>query len=132
MSRHPAEPYLDLARRLADVAGLQLSRLQFDEAAGNDNLRSAAMDCFAREVVEHLNVGWAHGPRSDSRAASVYAHWISAIERVRPEARPIAMAVWKALKDQPPPAGWLPTGPEDPIIVKAFALGWPIDPKNPN
>jgi hypothetical protein len=32
---------------------------------------------------------------------------------------------WKALLDLDPPLGWLPNDIDDPLIHKAFAIGWP-------
>jgi hypothetical protein len=100
LERHPAEPYFKVARRLGnDVAAVQLARMQFEEASDRDEVRQVAMDGFSREVVENLKRGWGVGPKGD--------------------------AVWNSLKEIQPPRGWLPSGPNDPLIQAAFARGWP-------
>jgi hypothetical protein len=124
--RYPAESYLKLAKRLGeDIAALQLIWMQFDEAVRDKQFREAAKDCLTREVTAHLKRGWGKGVRIDFHTAGVYADWIGELTRVEPQARPLADAVWKALKELQPPEGWLPASPDDPLIVSAFDEGWP-------
>jgi hypothetical protein len=128
LASHPAEPYFKVARRLGnDVAAVQLARMQFEEAVGIDGIRRAAMDGFCREIAENLKRGWGVGRHVDFRTAGVYAGWMALLEfrADAPHLRPKGDAIWSSLKEINPPQGWLPNGPNDPIIVAAFAKGWP-------
>jgi hypothetical protein len=128
LEHHPAEPYFKVARRLGnDVAAVQLARMQFEEAADQDEVRQAAMDGFSREILENLKRGWGVGKHADFRTASVYAGWMALLEfrADAPDLRPKGDAVWISLTAIQPPHGWLPSGPNDPIIQAAFAQGWP-------
>jgi hypothetical protein len=128
LEHHPAEPYFKVARRLGDdVAAIQLARMQFEEAVDRDEVRQVAMDGFSREIVENLKRGWGVGRHADFRTAGVYAGWMALLEfrADAPHLRPMGDAVWNSLKEIQPPQGWLPSGPNDPIIQAAFAKGWP-------
>jgi hypothetical protein len=85
------------------------------------------MDGFSREVVENLKRGWGVGRHADFRTAGVYAGWMALLEfrADAPQLRPKGDAVWNSLKEIQPPRGWLPSGPNDPVIQAAFARGWP-------
>ena len=37
------------------------------------------------------------------------------------------VSVAKALRDLPPPQGWIPEGPKDTIIESVFDCQWPAD-----
>ncbi len=126
LTRHPAEPYLKLVKRLGDdVAALQVTVLQFEEAIEQGRFREAAKDRLARLINGHLKKGWGRGLHLDFNTAGVYADWATELEKFRPESRPLADAVWRALLTLPPPQGWTPTGPDDAIIKAAFEKGWP-------
>jgi hypothetical protein len=126
LAKSPADSYFDLAERLGeDVAALQLQWMQFGEANDERSIRFAAMDSFVREITYHLPKGWKQDAKSDFDTAGVYADWIGRIQEKQGELRPKAQAVWDALKKASPPIGWLPKGPDDPLIVSAFQQGWP-------
>lgn len=127
LAQFPAEPYLKLTVRLGkDIAALQLIWLQFQEAQQQGMIREAAKDCLVREIAGQLPRGWGKGVRVDYHTAGVYANWLTELTRLQPDARLVADAVWRALNDLKPPQGWLPMGPDDPLIVAAFAKGWPL------
>jgi len=156
LSAHPAEPYVTMARKLGNTAAVQLLRVQRLEIEDEAGFRRAAMDCMARELATHLPKGWgipteipevpldsmwthlaAHGPlkpneiedRIAFQTAGVYADWMSLLrEYDSATIEPRADAVWAALKNLRPPTGWIPHGPNDPIIVRAFDVGWPTSP----
>jgi hypothetical protein len=126
LSKYPSEPYTKLAGRLGeDVAGIQLSWMQFEEAQEQGGVRDASMDCLARCITGHVKRGWLNGRHFEFNAAGAYAFWVGEIKRVRPDLESSAWDVWRELKALNPPQGWLPSGPNDPIIQAAFARGWP-------
>lgn len=130
LKRHPSEPYFKVARRLGDdVAAVQLSQIQFEEIADASELRRAAMDGFSREIAEHLKRGWGVGRHVDFNTAGAYTGWIALLQfrAEAPHLVPRGDAVWNELKALNPPQGWLPSGPDDPIIQAAFAKAWPLD-----
>ncbi len=153
LADHPAEPYVDVARKLGGVAAVQLRRIQRLEIRNDLDFRRAAMDCIARETVTHLPKGWgvpteipevpndsmwkhlaARGPlmldevadRIAFQTSGVYAAWMTLLQEYAQNSQERADAVWAALHDSNPPTGWLPTGPDDAIIVAAFDKAWPI------
>ena len=65
------------------------------------------------------------------QTSGVYADWMTLLREYEPNIEDRADAVWAALRDLSPPTGWHPIGPDDPIIVAAFAKGWPNEgPQN--
>lgn len=123
-NRHPAEPYHKMARRLgADVAAAQLMWMQFEEISGADEFRLAAMDGLTRVIRNHLKRGWGVGRHVVFNTSHAYAVWLSLLRLYAGASR--AEAVWDALEALDPPPGWLPDGPEDPIIQAAFDKAWP-------
>jgi len=127
LGRVPSEPYLKVAQMLGeDVAALQLEWMQFEEAREQNTIRYVAMDSLARELKYHLPTGWRYGAKGDFDTASVYADWIVRLEQYDRNLKAIGKAVWQALEERTPPVGWSPSGPEDRLLVAAFAKGWPV------
>jgi hypothetical protein len=127
LKQFPAEPYIDVVRRIAPwVAAMQLSRLQMEEAFSTGLMREAAMDSFARNMNSLPN-GWVFDSETDSRAAGACANTSTAvvIDGHSPQFRGHILEVYKVLKSLQPPLGWRPSGPDDPLIQKAFSVGWP-------
>lgn len=130
LAKAPTDSYVDAAARLgADVAALQLQWMQFGEANAPETIRVAAMDSLAREIYRYLPNGWNKNAKSDFDTARVYASWIGMIQEKEPNLRQRAQAVFDALDKLNPPVGWLPAGTHDPVLLHAFALGWPEEPK---
>jgi hypothetical protein len=149
MTQNPGRPYEVLTDSLgSDLAPIQLIWMQLEDAVREDNLRWAAMDALARELTHHLRTGWVCDlpipqdnepadtgvtqPNQDEghrrhrfQTAGVFASWSTQIELVDNDAASALAAVWNALNSLHPPIGWLPSGPDDPLIVAAFAQGWP-------
>jgi hypothetical protein len=120
------EPYVKLAKRLGgDVAAVHVMWVQFEEAEHRGRVRNAAMDGLARELTAHLKRGWGRGLHRQFNAAGADAGFLTLLDHAHRECRPLAEAVWRALQDLCPPTGWLPSGADDPLIVAAFAKGWP-------
>lgn len=128
MRKFPCLPYFKLARMLGkDVAAVQLAIMQFEEAKADGSIRQAVRDALVRAIHQHLKRGWGRGIRADFHTAGAYAEWLAALESraFAPELLPMGEAVWRALEEGKPPAGWLPNDPDDPIITAAFDKGWP-------
>lgn len=150
---HPARPYLALAEELGpDVVAMQFVRIAFEDAQRNGQLRWASMDCLVREIHEIFPSGWGkvHIPdnnrlltkedrsqlaaqpeteRIDFQKAQVFGNWVAMVDQVPASAKPRLRAVWAALQELCPPVGWLPKGPDDPLVVGAFEKGWPASDK---
>lgn len=124
----PAVPYVKLAKELGpDIAAIQLVRLQLAEAGEHHSIRSAVTDAAARLLHQHLKRGWGKGVHLDFNTSGVFADLVSYL-KMRENADELVAkwdAVWHALKNAPPPEGWLPSGPTDPVLVAAFDKGWP-------
>jgi hypothetical protein len=152
LDKYPAEPYVSVAKRLGDdVAAVQIGRLQLQEIRDQEWFRHVAMDCLARELVANLPDGWAicsppkpvppswthlsalpdHLNEEETRrriewqTAGAYSHWVCFLRSYDPGIDSCTEAVWNAFKALSPPAGWLPSGAADPLIVRAFDIGWP-------
>lgn len=130
LSRYPSEHYYKVARRLgSDVAAVQLAQMQFEEVADPSEFRQAAMDGIAREIVGHLKRGWGIGKHADFNTAGAYTGWMALLQfrANAPDQLPRGDAVWSEIRAIKPPQGWLPSGPDDPIIKAAFARAWSPD-----
>lgn len=129
LSQFPAEPYVDVARRIAPwVAGMQVSRLHMQEAKLSGQLRAAAMDALARDLNWRLPDGWVPDSTTESRAAGAAATSTTSVvvDGDAPHFKPRMLEVYKGLKACEPAVGWKPSGPDDPLICDAFARGWPV------
>jgi hypothetical protein len=124
-ARHPGKPIVALADTLKDVAGLQLERLYFEEVRRDQSYRAAAMDSLVRDLNQHLLHGWKNGARDDFDTSGAYADWITRLSMEKADLKAKADAVWEALESLSPPRGWSPLGPDDELIIKAFATAWP-------
>jgi hypothetical protein len=132
LARFPSEPYLKLAARLgADFAALQIISTQFREAREGGSIREAAKDCLVREINGQLRRGWGRGGRVDFQTAGVYANWMIEVTRAEPDVRPMVDVVWRELKNLNPDEGWLPSSPDDPLVLAAFSRRWPVPAELP-
>jgi hypothetical protein len=126
----PTATLKDLAEELAsenDVAPGQLERLLRHEAQETRHVHRFARSALVRQMHEYFSQGWMRadkpspGPSSPDEwcRASVYATWSGCVgeEYDAPTDR-----VWDSLK-KIARVGWLPSGPDDPIIVQAFREG---------
>jgi hypothetical protein len=121
---HPTTSMLELAKQLApDIAASQLEKVLIDEADGRSALERCARGLLVRRLREWLPEGW-HAEWDDrplgshSRRSGAFAMWSGPLGERCDE---ITWQVWNALIALPIPAGWLPDGPDDPYILKAFA-----------
>lgn len=126
LGRHKAVPYVHIAKQLGDdIAAVQVEWAHLGEAIQQGHLRLAAMDSLARDLCAHLPMGWQHGCRNNFETSSAYASWITRLVMAEPKVKPMADGVLDALEASRPPPQWIPSGPDDPIIVSAFERAWP-------
>jgi hypothetical protein len=110
---------VDLASELGsdDVAGVQVMWMLVDEAIRTSTVPLALRDLFVRELREALPQGWKF-PLDDAARSEV----AGAIARWKNELREHVPVEWaftagQALLNAELPDGWLPEGPDDPVIV---------------
>lgn len=129
LARHPCEPYVKVVQRLSEpFVAAQLEMVQFEEAERSGQLVQAARDGLSRIIAYHLKRGWGRGMHAQFNTASAYAGWLGLLgflQETRPELRAVGQAVWQSLIQQPPPEGWIPSGPNDLHIVSAVTAAWP-------
>lgn len=115
----PRATLLDLADVLGeDIAAVQIERALHAEAENSGELEWFAKDMLVREIRKWLLAGWRIGTNFESEAAGAWADWKSCLDE---KFAPAAVRMWHWLKAADIPAGWLPEGPTDPIIERAFA-----------
>ncbi len=116
---HPTATTIELARALGDdVAATQVESALRAEAQETRALRKFARDLLAREVRQSFPAGWNASEQFTFERSRVYASWSFGVESFIDELT--YDAVWSSLK-QLAPIGWLPDGPDDPIMERAFA-----------
>lgn len=122
----PARPYGEVANRLG-VVPMQVLAVQYREAGLTGRIRDAAKDSLARNLVQKLPNGWGMGEDADWQAVHALSSWSSGIQVTggRPDLRPMLLRIANALRTLPPPQGWVPCGPSDPIIEYVFESEWP-------
>jgi hypothetical protein len=117
----PTATLMQLADELGpqDVAAVQLETLLRSEAQRDGCVHRFARGVLVREVHKYFPQGWMRGEDADFARASVYAKWRS---RIGEEYDAATDSVWASLKKSAP-VGWLPSGPDDSIILHAFREG---------
>jgi hypothetical protein len=110
---------LDLAKELGrdDVAGEQIRSILIDEAVRTNTIPRALRDLFVRELCYALPDGWVYPLQDEPRSevAGALARW-----KVDHQAHLDGTSTFQAGQDllnAELPAGWLPDGPDDPVIV---------------
>ncbi len=127
---HPLRSLIELADDLGggDVAAQQIQTVLVGEARAARTVERRARDLLARRLAE-LEGGWP-GPASsrtreqEAKAMQALAGWApSALSEIRTEH---CVAFGTAfLQSTELPAGWRPTGADDPVIVDLFERYWP-------
>jgi hypothetical protein len=121
-----------LARELGpekDIAPVQVEWLLLDEARKTGRGHRFARPALVRQVHEFFPQGWnradrpSPGPSSPDEwcRVSVYSTWRGGAG-LREEYDAETDRVFDSL-ERIAPVGWLPSGPDDPIIVQAFREG---------
>ena len=114
----PQATLLELAESLdCSVAAIQLEAILREEAVRGDRFDDFVRSSLVRCVRARIPEGWGAGARPDFQVASAYGSWRATVGDQNAAA---AREAWKALKAAPPPRGWLPEGPDDPLLVEAL------------
>lgn len=120
-AQYPLFSTIHLADLLGeDVAAVQLESLWYMEAERRGALHWFVRDLLVRQLHECMPNGWGVGTEDEFayvRSIS-YGRWISSLDEAH---RSAANKAWDQLKQQDIPVGWLPKGPDDPILEGAFA-----------
>lgn len=110
--------YVCIAEMLgAGIVARQIEILEREESVAANRFERFAASCLVRFLRARVAEGWQCGPDAEFRAAHAYGTWSAAVGAVNDEA---TWQVWTKLKETAP-SGWLPEGPDDPIIERAFA-----------
>ena len=116
----PTATLLELAAELGDdVAAIQLEGILYSEAERGGTFDRFARGLLVRCIWKWMPAGWNTGEDVEMQRADVYADWSVVVRRLLGEAR--SDAIWDGFEDSSIPTGWLPSGPDDPIIERAFA-----------
>jgi hypothetical protein len=124
----PLESMIELADLLAgdSMRDHELARALVYEAEKAGTLERCARGILARALHSHLPQGWQHawtthpfgtGPRK-------FSAFDDLLHALHYRNEPVIAAIWDALDQMPIPEGWLPRGPDDPILVEVFARCW--------
>jgi len=117
----PLESLCDLADELGagDIAAMQLQGLLYEEALETGTMARLVRSLLVRDLREEIPDGWEMSGNYDFnyRRASAYADWHSLLLE---DDKPMAELAWERLRAMEIPRGWLPEGPEDPILLRAF------------
>jgi hypothetical protein len=118
----PTATLEQLARELGpekDIAPVQVEWLLRHEAQETQRVHRFARSALVRQVHEVFPRGWMRGERAEWNRILVGAEWITALGEER---RAAAERVWDSLM-KIASIGWLPSSPDDPILVQAFREG---------
>jgi hypothetical protein len=112
-------PLLELAHELGpdDVAAHQIRCLLIEEALRSKTFPQMARDLFERELRKALPEGWQQ-PLDDATRYEVVgaiSDWYAELQDYVDH--PATMAAGKEFLNAELPVGWLPEGPDDPVIV---------------
>lgn len=117
--QRPGVSLIALADELGsdDVAAAQIRSVLVAEAVRTRTIPHALRDLFVRELRQSLPQGWKYplDDASRSEVAGALADWETELQDHLDEER-----VFKAGQDllnAELPTGWLPEGPDDPVIV---------------
>lgn len=116
-----------------DVAAEQIRRRLIAEARQGGNIERCARDLLVRSLHEKLPEGWhadwgvdVPGDRTTpiARRAIALGGWTSSISVHLPEYDDVLMGIALTLRDSSPPAGWLPSSADDPVLLEIFREHW--------
>lgn len=120
----PLDSFIQLAVALGpdDVNAAQIQVLLRKEAEDSGNVARFLRSSLTRRLRERLPLGWADDSDSDqflSELAGAIASWATGAEGLLSEED--SDRVWQFFRHTRIPAGWLPEGPDDPVLERAFA-----------
>ena len=119
LAANPLATYGDLAAILGvddDIVPVQIEAVHVASVSDSQGLREQAIaDSLFRRLREALKRGWGKGIRWDSKLAGALANWCGMWED-----EPWTRFVIREIFALEPPAGWIPEGPDDPIIRESL------------
>jgi hypothetical protein len=116
---HPTWTYRQLAEALGpDIVPVHVEWIERKEAMDTDRFRDFAASNLVRTLRECMPEGWGRGDKPDFRVAHSFGTWGASLGANYPD--DIVLGAAAALKKSSVPTGWLPTGPDDPLIVAAL------------
>lgn len=110
-----------------DIAAVQILWALLDEAAATHSVERRARDLFVRDVAGDLPEGWppAEPPEAGRRLIRALTNWSGGIATHLTEYDDAANNLADALLDDDTiPVGWLPSSPDDPMLVNLFRRHW--------
>jgi hypothetical protein len=120
---HPRATIFELVDLLTDeeINGAQLVALMRDEAERDRSIVRFARSLLVHALWERIPNGWridpGNGSDFDFKAASALA---SVISELPDSARGFGTRLARIMMSAELPIGWLPTGPDDPIVIGLF------------
>ncbi len=122
MKDRPTSSYRQLAEALGGVAPIQVVWFKYADAQERGYLGEALIDGLVRNLRAKCSEGWMKGPSGELHTAMALGYWVAEVEEevIDPRCGDKATEVVKRLKSISPPVGWLPDGPDDPLILEAF------------
>lgn len=132
VENYPGETFCQLAEHLSVMPIVVYHGYAF-EAVEQAATRQFAMQTLVREMLDVLPNGWIHkkgSSRFEMKTTHSIAYIKGELKRVLASREDIEATdrVWNALLDMDPPQGWLPKDINNPLIQKAFDIGWPEKP----
>lgn len=116
LNAYPCVPYANLADLLgtSDVAAVQLEHIHSTLPSSAPERDFAQRDSLSRYLCEALQKGWKAGRYWESRVLGSLANWI-----VMWGQEPWLRRVFGELSGVAP-IGWVPSGPDDPVLREAI------------
>ena len=135
VDHQPQRPLWDLAADLAaELAGgaataIELERLVVEEAEATGTMERCARSLFSRDLRDQLPEGWTRGSKQDAddvggalyRQAGVFLTLTMALPDL---CEPAVERVRRAMLAADIPSGWVPSGPDDLVLVEVFGVYW--------
>ncbi|TMQ05474.1 MAG: NUDIX hydrolase [Deltaproteobacteria bacterium] len=127
----PQATLLELANGLGpgDVAPVQIESRLVAEAQASGTMEQCARSLLARALRDALPEGWQREwhdiPGDPNTPTFRKVGALSSLTAALPDAYELAIErVREALDAAGIPAGWLPTGPDDEILIEVFRQQW--------
>lgn len=115
----PGISLLELADEIGpdDIAAAQIRSMLVEEAVRTRAVPRVLRDLFVRELRQSLPQGWKHPVDEEARfeITGALAHWEAELQDHLEEER--AFEAGQDFLNAELPNGWLPEGPDDPVII---------------
>lgn len=121
----PAKPYSAVVATLKSrFAPAQIVSVQYREARQSGTVRNAAKDALCRHIVKRLPEGWSQKENAEYERVSALVDWSTEMQ-VTGGCSELEGLLKTFRRSFTAPEGWIPTGPDDPVITEAFDKYWP-------